>query len=150
MSKVEMQPLPETDFWRAYQGPFSGDLKWSDVDALWAWLAKNSAGWYVFDPDQRAPDAPLAADDLATLLQGAIELVNSRRERSMSGAIYLDDAKDPRMIKIFDPVNMGSACNVSGVRTMPRWVLSRMKPDDLPKAEPVAKPGFFGRIAGRG
>jgi hypothetical protein len=145
-----MQPLPDTEFWRAYQGPFSGVLKWSDVDALWAWLADNNEGWFAFDPDQAAPDAPLAADEFATFLQGAVDLVNSRRERSMSGAIYRDDVDSPTMLKIFDPVNMGSACSISGERVMPRWILSRMKPDDLPVPEPMAKPGFFGRIAGRG
>ncbi|NOX73292.1 MAG: hypothetical protein GXP03_06625 [Alphaproteobacteria bacterium] len=149
MKKPKMPPLPDTDFWRAYQGPFSGVLKWSDVDALWAWLADNNQGWFAFDPNTAAPDTPLDADDFATFLQGAVELVNTRRERSMSGAIYLDDANKPTLIKIFDPVNMGSACSISGVRVMPRWILSRMKPDDLPKPAPVLKPRFFGRLAGR-
>lgn len=148
-SATGMTPLPDTAFWRAYDGSFFGLLQWADVDGFWTFLAANPEGWYVFDPDGDAPDATMDVGDFALFLLAATALVNSRRERSMSGAIYVDDRTNPTFAKIFDPVNMGSACNVSGVRTMPRWVVSRMKPDALPKVGPVAKPGLFGRLAGR-
>lgn len=42
--------------------------------------------------------------------------------------MYADDPERPELIKIYDPHNLGSACNNSGVRIPPRWVLSRMPP----------------------
>jgi hypothetical protein len=150
MAKAKMTPLPDTAFWRAYDGSFSGILKWQDVDRFWAYLAQNPEGWHVFDPDGDAPDMPMTKTEFARFLTQAKALVNSRRERSLSGAIYVDNMAEPTFAKIFDPVNMGSACNVSGTRTMPRWVVSRIKPDALPKVmEPLSKPGLFGRLVGR-
>lgn len=153
MKKIDMIPLPETPFWLAYGRSFSGILKWSDLDGLWAYLSKYPTNWYVFDPDKDAPEKVLSGAEFSSFLGQAKTLVNARRERSHSGAVYVNCriAPDmtPDMIKVFDPVNMGSACAVSGVRIMPRWIVSRMKPDDLPKVEkPVARRGLFARLAG--
>jgi len=149
MGSAKMNALPDTAFWRAYSGSFQGILKWSDVDAFWAILAKNPDGWFVFDPNFDAPEKPFEKAEFTSFLQEAEQIVNSCRERSMSGAIYVDDMAEPTFAKIFDPVNMGSACNVSGIRTLPRWVVSRMRPDSLPAIEPVAKVGLFARLTGQ-
>ena len=146
MGKIQESPLPDTAFWRAYQGRFSGLLNWDEVDAFWRALAGDAEGWFLFEPEGAAPEKPLSANALREFLAEAAALVNSRRERSHSGAVYVDDAEKPRMIKIFDPANMGAACAVSNRRTYPKWVLSRVPPEALPQPEPPARKGWrFGR-----
>ena len=35
MSQTDLPPLPDTEFWRAWQGRFQGILTWEAFDALW-------------------------------------------------------------------------------------------------------------------
>jgi len=124
-------PFPDTAFWAAYNGRFSGILNWPDVEAFWASLAASSDDWFVFDTEHAAPDTPASAAEFTATLTAASALINTRREGSHCGAIYLDDIQCPKFIKIFDPAAMGSACNISSIPVLPRWILSRIKPDEM-------------------
>jgi len=138
--------FPDTAFWAAYQGRFSGVLNWPDVEAFWASMAASSGGWFVFGTEQVAPDATATAAEFAETLGKATELINTRRDRSHCGAIYVDDIQSPTFIKIFDPAAMGSACNISGIPVLPRWIISRIKPDNVPPPPPPENLSLFKRL----
>lgn len=141
----QSNPLPDTPFWRAYQSRASGLLQWEDVDALWHELIAQPNGWYVYDLETTLPEAPLPAASFAAFLPNAEALVNERRDRSHSGAIYIDNRASPTFIKIFDPTNMGTSCGGDHDMIFPRYILSKIKPDPHP-APPPPKKGFLGRL----
>lgn len=138
--------LPSSPYWAAFQGKFFGVLKWEDVDQFWISLAdKNS--WYINDLDKEFVSQKASPAQFSTFLGVAKTLIDSRRDMSMSGAIYTDNIQSPSFVKIFDPANMGSACNISGVRTMPRWILSQIPPEPMPAPiRPVARSSFIARL----
>ena len=141
--------FPDTPFWTAYQGRFYGILTWPDVDRFWAAMADSNGDWFVFDTEQTAPKTVALAAELDQTVDAAIALIDTRRDRSHCGAIYVDDHKFPTFIKVFDPSEMGSACNISGIPVLPRWIFSRIKPEDLPTPPPPEKPSLFKRLTSR-
>lgn len=149
MTNPVASPLPDTFFWNAYQGRFSGILNWADVDAFWLRLSAASGDWFVFDLEQPSPDTSATSGELTETLASAHALINSRRDMSHCGAIYVDNVDNPTFIKIFDPAAMGSSCNISGIPILPRWIFSRIRPDDLPPPPEPVKPSLLKRLTGR-
>ena len=140
--------FPDTPFWTAYLGRFHGILNWPDVEGFWTEMAASNDDWFIFDSEHAAPDTAASASELAATLTAATTLINTRRDRSHCGAIYVDDIQSPTFIKIFDPAAMGSACNISGIPVLPRWIISRIKPDNVPAPPPPEKPSLFKRLTG--
>lgn len=152
MNTDPLPDLPDTDFWRAFQGRFHGFPTWAMQDRFWPVLKQSGGDWYVFDLDRGSlPDSPASAAAFSALLTEAEEMFEPARSRSFAGVVFADDAENPGFVKLFDPWKMGASCGSSGERILPRWVLSRMKPDALPaEAEPVpAKKGLFAGFARR-
>lgn len=142
-------PLPDTPWWRTYQGRFKGILTWQAFDRLWARLAEAPEGWYAYELSGSCPEAPLSAEAFQALLDEANDMYAIARKQSFCGAVYVDDPESPSFIKVFDPNNMGAVCGDSGKRTLPRWVLSRARPDPLPPApEAPARKGLISRLIG--
>ena len=124
------------EFSSRMNGSFRGILQWADLDALWSRVKANPEGWYAstigIEPEQQ-PMTPAALETFITEINALL-----RREHGhhYCGIVYADDTEHPAFIKIFDPHNLGSSCNTSGVRIPPRWILSRIQPslivDDAP------------------
>ncbi len=142
---TKQTPLPDTPFWRAYQGRATGLLHWQDVDALWPLLATCPEGWYVYNLEGPPPDTTLAAAEFIAFLPRAEALVNTRRDRSHSGAIYIDNRETPAFIKIFDPANMGTSCGGDHDMIFPHYLLSKLKPEPRPTPAPKKK-SFLGKL----
>ena len=149
MTKRNATYLPDTPFWSRYQGRFTGILNWPDIEAFWDAMNASSGEWYVFAPEQMPPKTPASNAEFTGALAAATALINTRRDRSHCGAVYVDDTRHPAFVKIFDPAAMGSSCSISTAPIMPRWIISRVKPDPLPPVPLPAKPGLFKRLAGR-
>ncbi len=149
MTQTNTPPLPDTPFWNAYQGRFFGVLNWSDVDTFWVRMSDTTGDWFIFDPKQPAPDRAASDVELTEVLTKAQTLINSRRDMSHCGAIYVDSLENPSFIKVFDPSAMGSSCNISGIPILPRWIFSRIKPDDMPPPPEPIKPSLIKRLTGR-
>ena len=146
--------FPDTAYWRAYRGRFAGILDWAVFDAFWQRLAAAPEGWFVFEPETAAgqdapavPTAPADAAAFAAFLARARPLLEARRSIGHCGVIYADDLERPAMVKLFDPVRMGSSCSVGTAPVLPRWILSRIPPDPLPRPAPP-KPGLWRRLRG--
>ena len=140
--------FPETEYWQRYRGPFSGVLKWQDMEGLWATLKAAPEDWYVLDPMADAPIAPLSAATFMSFLDEAEALINQRRDRPSCGSIYVDVFEAPTYIKIFDPLKMGTSCGGSHDPIMPRWIISHMVPDTLPPP-PLEKLSIVQRLLRR-
>ena len=149
MRKTSATTLPDTPFWNAYQGRFFGVLNWPDVDAFWAQMSVTSGDWFIFNPEKPAPDTAASDVELTEVLTKAQTLINSRRDMSHCGAIYVDSLENPSFIKVFDPSAMGSSCNISGIPILPRWIFSRIEPDDMPPPPEPVKPSLIKRLTGR-
>ena len=141
-----IQALPDTEFWRAYQGRFQGVLTWDAFDALWQKLAESGGEWFIFDLETDAPERP---GDLVQALGAARQMYADVRDRSYCGTVYVDDLAAPGLVKVFDPYKMGATCGSSGERTMPRYVFSRSRPDPLPAPAPEPAPSFWSRLVGQ-
>ena len=142
-----IEALPDTEFWRAYQGRFQGVLSWDAFDALWQVLEESGGDWFVWDLEGDVPEAP---GGLAQALAVARAMYDEVRDRSYCGTVYVDDPQAPAFVKAFDPYKMGATCGSSGERTMPRFVFSRLPPDPLPAPVAEVSQGFWSRLRGRG
>lgn len=141
--------FPDSPFWTQYRGRFFGILNWPDVDRFWNDMSAHNGGWYVFDPSEPAPEQPATAEDWRNVLGQARDMINSRRDLSHCGAVYLDNPENPSMVKIFDPAAMGSSCSISTAPILPRWIFSRSRPESLPPTPEPEKPTILQRITGR-
>ncbi len=139
--------LPDTAFWRAYEGRFKGLPTWAGFDAFWARFEASGGAWYVFDPSGDAPDAP--TPDVTAALVEARALVEQVRGRGFCGAVFADDLDAPSFVKVFDPYRMGGVCGGSGDRVLPAWIFSRIAPDPLPRLpETSERKGLLQRLTG--
>jgi hypothetical protein len=139
--------LPDTPFWRAYNGRFAGLPTWDGFDAFWAKFEAAGGAWYVFDPSGDAPAAP--ERDVTGARAAAYSCVAQVRSRGFCGAVFADDLEAPTFVKVFDPYRMGGVCGGSGDRVLPTWIFSRIAPDPLPLLpEPPASKGLFARLVG--
>lgn len=142
-------PLPDTEFWQAYSGKFSGILGWPEFDAFWVTLAASGGDWWVFHPAEDAPAAPLTGATFAAALDEARACVEQIRNRSFCGAVYVDNLTQPGFVKVFDPYKMGGVCGSTGERILPRWTFTRLRPDALPLLPDLPeKRSLFARIVG--
>ena len=146
-----MQDLPVTPFWRRFRGPFYGLLKWHDMDKLWETLKASPEGWYIFDMPEVPPCHPANAADLTIFLDETAAFLRKKHRQDYCGLIYVDDRDEAEFIKIFDPGNMGTACGCSTKTILPRWTLTRLKPDAPLAAERLVpqKSGLIDRLFDR-
>ena len=148
MTVAEFDNLPDTQFWRAWQGRFQGVLSWDDFDALLQLLAQGGGAWFVWDMEGVVPQRPASQGALAAVLEAVREMNAPVRARSYCGTVYADDPGAPSFVKAFDPYQMGATCGSSGERIMPRFVFSMIRPEPLPAPEPAPEPGFWRRLSG--
>jgi hypothetical protein len=56
-------------------------------------------------------------------------LLRDEHRESYCGIVYADDLDKPRLIKIYDPNNLGSSCGSSKNPPGPGWIMSRCAPN---------------------
>ena len=127
-----MQPAAKDDpFLNAFRGNFTGVLSWEDLDAFWRVVRSNAAGWYVYAIGEAPPAAPASAEQVERFLTEIDALLRKEHQEDYCGIVYTDSKTEPRMIKIFDPNNLGVQCGFSDNPPLPGWVLSRLPPVKL-------------------
>lgn len=142
--KREQIELPDTPFWRSYRGRLIGLLREPDMTAMFDTLKAAPEGWYVFDPQETPSQSPLEGKDFLDRLDGIQSQADDWLGDGRLGFIYADDKQNPTFIKIFDPANMGSSCGCSGEMIWPRWILSQIAPEAVPRTpEPT---GLMARV----
>ncbi len=130
-------PDPVADpFLDAFRGRFTSALHWTQLDALWARVrARADAGWYLYTVGEPPPCAPADADGVGRFVEDLDRLLRAQHQERLCGIVYADDLDTPRMIKVYDPHNLGVVCGSSDNPPLPGWVLSLLPPVDLPAAQ---------------
>lgn len=124
-----------SQFLKNFQGSFISMLRWPQLDTLWETLRQQkSAQWYAYAIGETPPDTPLSIEELDSFLNKIDALLHKEHDEDYCGIVYADDAADPRIIKIYDPNNLGVQCGFSAAPPLPGWTLSLDPPCDLPTA----------------
>lgn len=131
------QPLPDPDFLQRFEAGSTGILHWEQLDRLWAQLRERADGaWYVYAVGEEVPWEPAPAERFLRFIDEVDALLRLDHDEEYCGIVYVDDRENPAFVKIFDPNNLGSSCGSSGLRVLPGWVISRVRPVDLEAAMP--------------
>ena len=120
-----------------YQGPLQGIMQWSDLDDLWQVLQQQSdKQWYVYHVGDDTPQSTASPEQFARFIKEMDALLHQEHEEQYCGIVYTNDPKDPALVKIYDPNNLGVVCGYSENPPLPGWVLSTVPPDNLELAFP--------------
>ena len=126
----------DTLFLEAFKGSFTSALRWHHLDDLWDRLKSSAgAGWYVYHIGDSPPGSPEDRGKVIEFIDEIDRLLRQEHEEDYCGIVYADDLKDPTFVKIYDPNNLGVSCGYSDNPPLPGWVLSQLKPCDLPAAQ---------------
>ena len=133
--------MNEDEYKQACLGKFTSILKWEDLDAFWRAIQASESPWYIYDTGQAPPGTVVDANELTTFLGHADTLLRERHEHDYCGIVYADNLEHPRMVKIYDPDNLGVVCGYSDNPPLPKWILSHIRPTSL--ARPEKSPPFW-------
>lgn len=122
---------PSDEYLTQFRGSFTSALRWPQLDELWRQVCAEPAGWYVYAVGEPPPVGPVSADDLQHFIREIDALLRKEHDEDYCGIVYADDRNAPRMVKIYDPHNLGVTCGFSDNPPLPGWVLSRIAPIDL-------------------
>nr|VFJ92275.1 MAG: hypothetical protein BECKLFY1418B_GA0070995_103317 [Candidatus Kentron sp. LFY] len=122
---------PGDEFHRRLQGKFSGILRWEQLDALWEQVLTRSEGWYVYEVGKSLPEHASDSEELPDIISEIDALLRDEHQHDYCGIVYADEPAQPGMIKVYDPGNLGVVCGPGGAPILPRWILSRIKPQVL-------------------
>lgn len=128
----------DDEFASLYAGRLWSVLSWDQLSEFWQRIDPG-AGWYLFAPgvDSRVPDAPAQADVVEEFITRIDALLRDEHRETYCGIVYADNLQNPRLIKIFDPNNLGSSCGSSKNPPGPGWIMSRVRPGSLETARPA-------------
>ena len=163
ISGVTTENSPTTEFQRLNTGRLWSVLGWDQLTALWQRI-DPAAGWYLHavgvagprsgspgmqstcprsgNPGTQSGAAPTVVNPADAAAVGAFivsidALLRAEHHESYCGIVYADDLENPRLIKIYDPNNLGSSCGSSKNPPGPGWIMSRVKPDEMPAGRPA-------------
>ena len=123
-----------TEFQRLYTGRLWSVLAWDQLTALWQRI-DPAAGWFLVavgvSPAPTSGMAPAAAADVSAFIERIDALLRAEHHESYCGIVYADDLENPRLIKIYDPNNLGSSCGSTKTPHPPGWIMSRLPPDEI-------------------
>lgn len=135
-----------TEFQGLYTGRLWSVLAWDQLTALWQRI-DPAAGWYLVavgvvgprsgvpgtqsEPGPTSGVPPVDAASVSAFIERIDALLRTEHRESYCGIVYADDLENPRLIKIYDPNNLGSSCGSSKTPHPPGWIMSRLPPDEI-------------------
>lgn len=124
-------------FIKAFRGSFIGILRWPQLDEFWSVMTGSlTDGWYIYAIGEPPPERSSDAKQTKKFITEIDTLLRKEHKEDYCGVVYVNDMQQPDFIKIFDPNNLGVTCGFSDKPPLPGWILSRIKPVDLPAALP--------------
>ena len=119
-------------FRQRLEGRFEGILRWPQLDELWAKLKQSKADWYFYQVGSPLPETTISADELAESINELDALLRHEHDYDYCGIVYTDNVKQPTLVKVYDPGNLGSSCSHPGAASIPpRWIISRYPPEEI-------------------
>jgi len=126
---MNVTATPISEFQRLYTGRVWSVMGWDQLTAFWKHV-DPSAGWYLLAAGAVPASAPADAAAVAGFIEQIDLLLREDHRESYCGIVYADDLENPRLIKIYDPNNLGSSCGSSKNPPGPGWIMSRELPDE--------------------
>ena len=123
--------MQHTNFNQLLNGYFEGILRWSQLDDLWQQLKQSDAEWFVYQIGSPIPQQPLTTAELHKSIDELNALLRQEHEYDYCGIVYANDIKNPTLIKVYDPNNLGSSCGCGGDKIPPRWIISQQQPEEI-------------------
>lgn len=117
-------------FLAAWKGYFQSTLRWDDLDHFWEVLRRSEEAWYIYAVGEEPPLAPVDHAALRKFIGEIDTLLRAEHDEDYCGIVYVDSMEAPRLVKIYDPNNLGSVCGGSGHQPppLPGWVLTTLPP----------------------
>ncbi|MBF0455242.1 MAG: hypothetical protein HQL72_10560 [Magnetococcales bacterium] len=133
-------------------GRFSGVVKLADAWYLAAAITEYE-GWFLLDPSRPGEVLKMSGLDAGCHFEGLLDEILREEKGVWSTLVYVQELKDPRIIKVFHPRRAGCGCGGEG-GIVPWWVLTRITPEPVPEWEPssceikpaASKSGLFSWI----
>lgn len=122
-----------SEFQALYTGRLWSLLSWEQLARFWEKIDRG-AGWYLYAIGEPPPTAPASAEDVAAFIEQIDALLRREHHHDYCGIVYADDLERPRLVKIFDPNNLGVSCGFSANPPLPGWIMSRVMPEELQPA----------------
>jgi hypothetical protein len=136
---LRKKPMNESiSFQQRLQGRFEGILRWQQLDELWPKLKQSEADWYFYQVGSPLPETALSGAALAESIDGLDALLRQEHDYDYCGIVYADDLKQPTLVKVYDPSNLGSSCSHPGAPPIPpRWIISQYPPQEIVDEAPM-------------
>lgn len=126
----------QTEFERRYHGLLYSLLSWDQLTAFWPNI-DPAEGWYIYALGEPVPERPSTSDQVAKFIEHVDQLLRKEHHEDYCGIVYADDLVKPRLVKIYDPNNLGVSCGSSKNPPPPGWVLSLDAPTELTVVGPT-------------
>ncbi len=126
----------QSEFEALYCGRLWGLLSWQQLTDFWARIDRG-AGWYLYAVGEPPPSAPATAAEVERFIAETDALLHKEHHHDYCGIVYADDVEAPRMVKVYDPNNLGVSCGFSKNPPPPGWVMSRVPPTEVQRTGPL-------------
>ena len=127
-----METSLQQNYLDAFKGRFTSLMRWHHLDDFWNKLKlKVDDKWFIYHVGDTPPESPVDRKKLLEFIQEIDSLLREEHEEDYCGIVYADSKKEPGLIKIFDPNNLGVVCGFSDNPPLPGWVLSTIPPGGL-------------------
>ena len=126
-----------------FQGRFHGILKWDDFENFWQILKNQSDDWFFYDLNLNPPKS---TQKISIPLDEIYKIIKEQHKERYCGIVYSDDLKRHLMIKVFHPKNLGKSCGSSENPPLPRWIISKIKPENLDFLKPKINKSWLDTI----
>ena len=137
----------DNPYMTAFRGSFTSALRWPQLDALWERVRAAPAGWFVYAVGEPPPGEVASERELLRFVDEIDQMLRREHEHDYCGIVYADNPREPAMIKVYDPHNLGVSCGYSNNPPLPGWVLSRVAPVDLEAArQPAGRRRWWRRL----
>ena len=128
--------MRENEFEQLYAGRLWSLLSWQQLTDFWARIDRG-AGWYLYAVGEPLPTAPATAAEVERFIAETDALLRKEHHHDYCGIVYADDVESPRIVKIYDPNNLGSSCGTGKHPHPPGWIMSRVQPVELQRPGPL-------------
>lgn len=137
-----------SDYIEQFQSRFIGIMQWDDCNSLLQLLIENPDNWYLYDTDSNnLPSETISADEFVLTVSEIKQILDEEHKERYCGIVYTNDLKNPTFVKVFHPNNLGKTCGSSENPPIPKWLISKIKPEDVvEKFCPKDEEGFVSKF----
>ena len=126
-------------FLQAFRGRLKSTLRWHEFDTTLESINQQPEDWYIYQLGTAPPEDTEEAKITQDFTQRINALIRKEHQEDYCGVIYTDSFTEPSFLKIYDPNNLGVSCGFSDNPPLPGWIMSKIKPIDIPEAMNPAK-----------